>query len=329
MNTIPSTFKDTSAYTVVGGQVRQTSSNVSAVVLSRGAPYPRAVLFEELSKLGFDNIVSLEGSRKRFDLDGLSASFPSVRFVLPSENISRGEEINIAAQELSSPLFFVIWDDLHFLRGNANIIAEKFLQAGNSLQRLCTVPVLQNVKFETMPTLIAPLAIRGKINTLPFLPERDEQNSLFPFDGIGVYSREIFMRMGGFDKSLGNGPDSFYWQLMDFGYRSWLWGEEICASPVIKLTYEGSVTPEDVTAGENFRRFYLKNIAPVFRGDHANLPIRRFPGFLLRSRGDFLTAWEEFKLAREWVRINQYRFRCDSRHVIELWNNIRNGEAAV
>ena len=76
MNITPITFNETSSYTVVGGLERQGSSGISAVVLNRGAPYSRARLFEELQKAGFEYVISLEGSRKRYDLDGLSASFP-------------------------------------------------------------------------------------------------------------------------------------------------------------------------------------------------------------------------------------------------------------
>ncbi|MCL2832086.1 MAG: hypothetical protein FWD78_02855 [Treponema sp.] len=305
-----------------------SAGKISAVILNRGTPYPRAVLFEELGKLGFESIISLEGSKRRFDLDGLSASFPSVRFILSSGNVSPGEEINMAAQELHTPLFFVIWDDLRILRGSADRIIEKFSAAADKTPRLCTVPVIQDGSFETMPTLIAPLQIRGKVKTCPFVPEQDGQKTLFPFDGIGIYNRETFLRMGGFDRSLGSSLSGFYWQLMDFGFRSWLWGEEINVSMAVRLSYEGSVTPEDNSTDASFRRFYLKNLAPVFRGDHANLPLRRFPGFLIRSRGDILTGWEEFSLARAWVKINQYRYRCDAKSVTELWGNVHE-EAAV
>ena len=314
MNTTHSTSSPVSAYTVVGGSERVKSSGISVVVLNRGAPFPRSSFFEELGKLGFDGIISLEGSRRRYDLDGLSASFPSVRFILPSENISRGEEINIAARELSGPLFFVIWDDLRILRGGARSINEK--QFNSEPGKLCTVPLIQDGRLETIPTLIAPLVIKGKVKTVPFIPEHDGQKTLFPFDGIGIYNRECFLRLGGFDRNFGN----FYWQLMDFGFRAHLWGEEISAATAIRLSYEGAVTPEDTTADGNFRRFYLKNIAPVFRGDHANLPLRRFPGFLRRLKGDILTALDEFNYARTWVKTNQYRFRCDARTVAELWD---------
>ena len=187
--------------------------------------------------------------------------------------------------------------------------------------RLCTVPVIQDGRYQTMPTLIAPVMIRGKVKTMPFMPDKEGQSTLYPFDGIGIYDKETFLRLGGFDKSL----VSFYWQLMDFGFRSHLWGEEIMVNTALKFSYEGVITPSDETAEGSFRRFYLKNLAPVFRGDHANLPLRRFPAFLWRLRLDILSAWEEFSLARDWVKTNRYRFRCDARAVAELWG-VKRGE---
>ena len=309
MNTILTTFNNPPAYTVVGGLERKNSSGVSVVVLDRGTPYNRAVLFEDLEKLGFDYIVSFVGNRTRYDIDGLSASFPSVRFII-SEDVSCGEEINIAALELSGSHFLVIWNDMRILKGSADSFEKN--------QKLCLVPVIQNGKFESLPTLFAPLILKGQVKTHPFEYEKEGQLSIFPFDGIGLYERESFLRLGGFDRSLSN----FYWQLMDFGFRAHLWGEEISASNTIKISYEGSVTPKDLTGSDCFRRFYLKNLAPVFRGDHANLPLRRFPGFLFRSKTGLFTSLDEFNKVREWVKLNQFRFRCDARTVAELWGGI-------
>jgi hypothetical protein len=172
---------------------------------------------------------------------------------------------------------------------------------------------------------MAPVVIKGRVKTIPLMPDREGQASLYPFDGIGIYDRERFERLGGFDKGL----LSFYWQLMDFGFRSHLWGEEIAVNTAIKFSYEGTITPEDETTEDSFRRFYLKNLAPVFRGDHADLPLRRFPGFLLRLRLDIQSAWEEFSQARAWVRTNRYRFHCDARTVAELWGETQGEEAKV
>ena len=327
MNTIPTTFNDSlPSYTAVGGNERKASTGLSAVILNRGGRYPRYDLFEELEKAGFDYVLSMESSFTRYDLEALSQSFPFVRFILLKEPVSTGEEINLAAAELSSPLFFVLWNDLRILRGGgAERMAERLtagLPAGGSentqqYKRLCTVPLIQDVRSETMPTLVAPALIpegkrKNTIRTIPSVPLKEGLLSLYPFDGIGIYDKERFIRLGGFDPFIKN----FYWQLMDFGFRSSLWGEEIAATQLIKLSYEGSVPLEDSTLGESWRRFFLKNLTPVFRGDYANIPLRRFPGYF-RIRGELFDAWKEFSAARGWVRTNRYRFVSDARTIAE------------
>jgi len=323
MNTIPTIFNDNlPSYTAVGGAERKASTGLSAVILNRGERYPRYGVFEELGKIGFDYVLSMESSFTRYDLEALSLSFPFVRFILIKDKVSPGEEINLAAAELSSPLFFVLWNDLKILRGGgAERMAERLVAASqdntNRYKRLCTVPLIQDGRSEIMPTLIAPALLPEKnskttIKTISLVPVNEGLPSLYPYDGIGIYDRERFIRLGGFDPSMEN----FYWQLMDFGFRSSLWGEEIAATTLIKLSYEGLVPLEDSTAGESYRNFYLKNIAPVFRGDYAHIPFGRFPAYYKR-RGELFTAWKEFRAARDWVRINRYRFVTDARTLAE------------
>ena len=335
MNTIPTTFNDSlPSYTAVGGTERKASTGLSAVILNRGGRYPRYGLFEELGKAGFDYVLSMEGSSARYDIEALSGSFPFVRFILLKESVSPGEEINLAAAELSSPLFFVLWNDLRILRGGgAERMAERLLSAAgtrpqsednkNLYKRLCTVPLIQDGRSETMPTLIAPALISEKksvniIKTIPFIPQKEGSPSLYPFDGIGIYDRERFIRVGGFDPSI----KSFHWQLMDFGFRSSLWGEEIAATQLVKLAYDGIVPLEDSTAGSGYKRFFLKNLVPVFRRDYAHIPLRRFPGYFRKMGGDLVAAWEEFSAAREWVKVNHYRFTSDARTIVERWESL-------
>ena len=89
----------------------------------------------------------------------------------------------------------------------------------------------------------------------------------------------------------------------------------------MRLSYNGEVPPEDSTAEESYRRFYLKNLAPVFRGDSAHLPWRRFAGYFFRSGGDPFLAWSDFAESRRWVKTNRYRFRFDASSLTDLWDN--------
>ena len=339
--------------------MRRASTGLSAVILNRGGRYPRYSLFEDLGKAGFDYVLSMESSFTRYDLEALSGSFPFVRFILLKEQLSPGEEINLAAAELSSPLFFVLWNDLRILRGGgAERMAERLLSgtlrqgpagqgskicglpsgaagipdAGNQdniqrYKRLCTVPLIQDGRADSLPTLTAPAFFPEKkpgssIKTIPYIPSRERLPSLYPFDGIGIYDRERFIRLGGFDSSIKN----FYWQLMDFGFRSSLWGEEISSTQLIKLSYDGAVPQENSTADESYFRFFLKNLAPVFRGDYAHLPFRRFPGYLKR-RKDLFAAWKEFFAARAWVKTNSFRFCSDVRTIAERFASFEASES--
>jgi hypothetical protein len=336
MNTIPTIFnEEVPSYTAVGGKERRAFTGLSAVLLNRIGPYPRRTVLQELEKAGFDYVISLETKGERYDVEELSGRFPFVRFLLLPQGLSPGEQINLAAYELSTPLFFVLWNDLRIIAGGgAGRIVDRFRFSQEELRkaqgnpggcmRLCTVPVIQNVRYETYPTLIAPTVNRGNISTLVFVPHREGLPSLYPFDSVGLYDRERFVRLGGFDSTLKN-P---YWQLMDFGFRSFLWGEEIAATQQIKLSREGEFPVLDNSPDESYRRFYLKNLAPVFRGDYANLPLRRFFGYIRRSGIDPFSSWEEFSQVRRWVKANCYRFRSDARLLNGLWKDIEPVPAA-
>jgi hypothetical protein len=313
------------AYTVVGGRERLGSTGLSAVLLNRPGRHSRHSLFQELERAGFDYVISVENTMERYDVEDLSIRFPFVRFVLSKENLNPGGQINLAVSELSDPLFLVLWNDLRILSGQAAPMAERlFLGAeerrkagasGSALRRLCTVPVIQNSRFETIPSLAAPAVFKNTIRTLFFSPRQEGHRSLYPFDWVGIYDRERFVRLGGYDGAIDNG----YWQLMDFGFRACLWGEEIVSTRQVKLAYEGDMPVEDSTIGESYRRFYLKNLAPLFRDGAARLPVLRFPGYLVRSGGDPAAAWKNFSEVRRWVKLNRYRWITDARGVTGSW----------
>jgi hypothetical protein len=320
MNTIPTTFNENlPAYTAVSGGARGGHSGLSAILLNRGGRYPRRALFEELEKEGFDSVISVERPEERYDIEELSLAFPFVRFILLKTPVNTGYQINLAAAETESPLFFVLWNDLHIIHGGgAGRITELLLKDGN-IKRLCTVPMLQNMEFETIPTIIAPFITKKSADTLLSAPMKEEAPSLFPFDGVGIYDRERFIRLGGFDGGL----QSPYWQLMDFGFRAWLRGELINCTQFVRLTLEGAPAPHDATVDESYRRFHLKNLSPVVRSGStgAHLPLRRFPAFLLRGGLSPLAAWKEFSAARRWVSEQRYNFQRDASQIMKIWEN--------
>jgi len=335
MNTIPTIFnEEITPYTAVGGKERFASTGISAVILNRQGHLRRS-FFQELEKTGFDNVISIESTSPHYDIEELAGRFPYVRFVLPEKELNLGEQINLAASEIESPLFFVLRSDLKIIAGGtARRMAERlsvnYEEAdGNSdkksgFKRLCTVPVIMNSRYEVLPTMAAPMSHRRKMKTAFMEPRVEGHLSLYPFDGIGIYDRQRFIQTGGFDTTLKN----THWQLMDFGFRAHLWGDEIALSLQLKLLCDGEPPAEDCTVEESYRRFYLKNLAPVFRGDYAHLPLYRFPGFLFTSGEDIFAAWEDFRESRKWIKKNKFRWKSDARSLTSRWNkDIERGQA--
>jgi len=327
MSTIPTTFNQSfPSYTVVGCRENINSTGLSVVLLNRGGRYARHSLFHDLEKTGFDTVVSVEPEPAHYDLDELSARFPFVRFVIPHTRINLGEQINLAVSELDSPLFFVLWNDLKMIAGGtAHRMAERLTRPAESnsnrkrkskFMRLCTVPVIQNSRHDTIPTVIAPVLRQKKIQTRFLNPSSEGLPSLYPFDGVGIYDRDRFIQLGGFDGTLKNS----FWQLMDFGFRAYLWGEEISLSQTLKFSYEAANPAEDNSVDNDYYRFYLKNLAPVFRNDCAYLPVRRFPGYLFRAKNSIFGAWDDFSESRRWVDTNSFRWRCNPKTIASYWN---------
>jgi hypothetical protein len=322
----------------VGGGKRLASSGICAVLLGRGGRYARNSCFNELQNGGFDYVLSMETAGERYDIEELAGLFPFVRFVIFKDSPNIGRQINVAAAEVDTPLFLVLWNDFHPVlsleagriagrllsrpRETAEIFAETPAEASESRRpfvRLCTVPVIQNARFEILPAAYLPVVDGRKFGTAPFVPVKEGEPTLYPFDASGVYDRARFISLGGFDPKL----DSAYWQLLDFGLRAWLWGEEIRCTQQIRFMLDGAVRTEDSTAGESYLRFFLKNLAPVIQtsaSPAAHLPLRRFLPYLMNAAAPPLKALRDFREARNWVASNSRRFVNDVKAVAALWN---------
>src|SRR6056297_164491 len=224
MSSIPTTSKTLRVpYTMVGGaredRSLQVSPPISILLLHRGSRPYRREFFKELEQLGNIETISIEPGTGTYDVDGLSRKYPRIRFLLLHEEISRGEQINIGMKESSSRFVFVMWSDMKVSSPLTPQLLHRFMEA----DRLCTFPVIQNTKLETVPSVMVPAFQKRKLRVIPMLPRKNGVKSLYPFDFCGVYHREKYLLTGGYDYMI----SSSYWQKMDFGFRSHLWGERI------------------------------------------------------------------------------------------------------
>jgi hypothetical protein len=316
MNTIPTTLEaGAQSYTVVGAprpSQASAASPMSVVLLNRGSRIYRGDPLAELERAGLGSVLSVEPKPDLVDVEAQSARHPGARFLLLSEPCSPGAQVNLAIREAPGPYVFVLWSDMSL---SAQGLSSRFFERLSERDVLCQAPALFARGGETVPSAASPAFNRSALKILSLAPLKDGAKSLFPFDYAGVYSREKFALTGGYDSRLAN-P---YWQKLDFGFRAWLWGEEIRIAQALKVSYADSPTPEDETPDEDYKWFWLKNLAPSFRGDFAAVPGYRFWSYLRSRRGGAPAALGEFRAARDWVRTNRYRFRTDASSLVDLW----------
>jgi hypothetical protein len=304
---------------VVGGTANASAaasggpaSRVSVVLLNRLARFYREEAFRELSRAGFESILSVESRGDIPDLESLTLRPAGVRFMILSQPASIGAQINMAIRESAGPYVFVLWSDMVL---SAQSLSSRFFDRLAEQDILCRAPLLMGAAGEVLPSASNPALHKSSLKVIRLVPSKDGARSLYPVDYAGIYSKEKFILTGGFDPLFTNS----YWQKLDFGFRAWLWGEEIRVSQALKLAYTGTPPVEDETPDECYKWFWLKNLAPSFRGDSAYIPRSRLWAYLRRRGEGPASALSEFREAREWVRTNRYRFRVDAPSLVDLW----------
>lgn len=316
MNSIPIIFNERKVpHTIIGGKIRKSDEDDSpftVILLNRGGRYYRSSVFQSLEKSGFTSILSVELSNEPYDIENLSVRFPSVKFLVPLEKVSIGEMINTGMAETNSPLVFVVWNDM---RVTPSGVSSRLLDRLREEDVLCTAPVLTGQKMESLPVQMVPALNRTSFQVEPMPCFRDGSPTVYPFDFAGIYNREKFIRLGGFDHTM----KSPYWQNLDFGFRAHLWGEKIVLSSGFRLGYDGEPPSEDITADSSYQSFFLKNLAPVFRRDEAYLPVSRFFSYAAKAGTGIFEAWGDFCSVRKWIAVNRYRFTRDAAAMVREW----------
>ncbi|MFW6362654.1 MAG: hypothetical protein ACOC0D_02310 [Spirochaeta sp.] len=303
-------------FTIVGSaRLNRRSGTVpglSVLVLHRGGRFNRVQQFSDLERLGVREILAVEPKASSYDVEQLANRFSRVKFLLMQKELNPGQMINLGIQESSSSHVLVIWNNI-----KVQSISDRVLQAILSGNQICAVPLFRNERSEVIPSMFMPAFYKRTIRLIPAVPSRDGQCTIFPHDYIGIYDAQHFLSLGGYDTQIA----SPYWQKMDFGMRSYLWGSSITCSVSFRVSSSTSSVPEDTTPNIDYLRFFLKNIAIRFSGDSGYLP-RSIPLRLLLHRSfGLLDTWREYRRIKHWVDQNRFRYTQDARHLLELWED--------
>lgn len=315
MNTIPLTFNAHQIdRTVLGGKLEDISPklNVSVILLNSNGNHLKFQALDNLVSCGFKSIVSVEPTAESFNLEEISRRYPSIKFVVPLQECSDGELINMCMEEVSSPYVLVLRDSLHI---SQTILNQNLLENLTKEKPYCLVPRLFDSENQSVLVNIMPEAKKGRFCLSPANYINEGHPTMYPFDYIGLYNREKFILLGGFDYTI----KSPYWQNADLSMRAWLWGEKITISPSFQISYNYGPMAADSTRDLSYIKFYIKNILPKFKDDHGYVSPMSFFGFLLHSSSGFIETCSQFRTAARWVKLNKYRFKTDAKSLIENW----------
>lgn len=318
MNTIPSIFNERQInMSVLGGteSIPEPKFNISVVLINSLGSHLRLQVLDNLVKIGFKSIVSIEPGPNNYNIEEFVSRFPCVRFIIPLEAVTDGELINIGIGESSADYVLVVRDSLRItpaiLTPN---LAEKTIASAEDI--FCIVPRLLSSDRQGLPIRFVPFAEKGKFRIETESAITDGIHTLYPFDYIGLYNKQKFMQLGGFDYTI----ISPFWQNLDLAFRAWLWGEKINISTVFQMEYSQEIPVEDRSPNFSSLRFYLKNLMPKFKSDYGYVPFTSFASYLFSSNCGFFETNHQFSEAKRWVKKNKYRFKMDATELIKNWN---------
>lgn len=319
MNSIPLTFRERQiSRTVIGGRLETSENalNCCAILLNSSGSHLRIQVLENLVSCGFKTIISVEPRAENFNIEDMSRRFPSVKFLVPLEKCSDGDLINMCVSETDAKWIFVLRDGLNI---SANCMTKNLLENMTKTDEFAFVPRFVDYNGNGLPVNIVPEANRNRFCLSPNLVIGDEIPTVTFYNFMGLFNREKFILLGGYDYTITN-P---YWQCVDFGIRAWLWGEKIKVSTKMSLQYVVENEIPDSTPDLSYLRFYLKNLLPKFKIDHGEISWFSFIKFFVRSRCGIFEALKQFDDAKKWVDKTKFRFKFDIQYLIENWSSLR------
>jgi len=319
MNTIPLTTKTggSAVYTIVGNEVPLPNdsgpySSITLIVLGRGGKFQRTEMFDRLSKVGWAEILSVENPNPSYDLEQLTTRYSRLRcMVAQTTRGNPGELINAAMRECRTPLALLLWSTMTVLPLTPRILTDLITQK----LAVVTVPIIRNQRGEVLPSVSIPTEYNQGLKTLYVTPSAENNRSLFPFDYSGLYRKDLFLSMLGYDEKI----VSPYWQKFEFGVRAYLWGMQIPVHQGLRTTISEYPEPEDTSTDNNYLRCYLKTLGVDFKQDHGVLDRSAFFDVYRKSGMGIFSSLKLFLEVRRWVHVHSFRYLKDFHQIVELW----------
>ena len=291
------------SYTIIGGEKSNITPHTipwTLLVLSRG----RTAL--QASQLPFAEVIAIESASHR-----RREPIPTIKSLITDTDVNPGEQINIGISAASYPFVAVIWNDMQL----KTLFSPQFIREVEESGAVCSVPMLYSHSGDLIPSIPIPASSMRTVKTIPMTAIETGTAALYPFDYAGIYNKKLFQHAGGYDPEINSG----FWQKMDFGFRSWLWGEKILLNASLRIYYTCDFQQDDQTIDQGYRRFYLRNLAVRIKDNLAFLPKSGIFSYIFRSGEGPMVAMSEYKEAAVWVDHNSTRFIQSGRTLVEGW----------
>ena len=315
MNGIPSIFNEKQINCVIlGGRHpdKQPLLKVCAILLNGGNMHMRSQNLKSLEACGFEKIISIETKSKNYNIEDYSQRFPHVKFIIPLESASDGDLVNLAVSEVDSPHFLLLRDSLNL---SPSLLPSALSEKLSAMNAFCVVPRVLSRGGQTLPVVFSPSAKKSVLKIDSSALVHDGKATLYPFNMLGFYDTKKFKELGGYDGSI----DNPYWQNLDLSFRAWLWGERIVLAASMSLSYCDEILAMDSTPDLSQLRFFLKNMAPVYKNERAEIPLVKFFGYNRKSSCGLFESFRQFKAARAWVKKNRCRYKMDAFKFVSEW----------
>ena len=292
------------SYTIIGGEKPNITPHTipwTLLVLGRG----RTAL--QASQLPFAEVIAIESSSRR-----RHEAIPTIKSLITDTAVNPGEQINIGISAASCPFVAVIWNDMQL----KTLFSPQFIREVEESGAVCCVPMLYSHQGDLIPSIPTPASSMRTVKTIPMTAIETGTAALYPFDYAGIYNKKLFQHAGGYDAEIKSG----FWQKMDFGFRSWLWGEKIVLNSSLRIYYTCDFQQDDQTIDQDYRRFYLRNLAVHIKDNLAFLPKSGVFSYIFRSGEGPMVALSEYKEAAAWIDRNSNRFIQSGRALVEGWH---------
>lgn len=303
-------------YTVIGDKffsINSDSIPISIVILNRGPRIYRESQFLELQNTKFSEILSVEPPDSFYEIESFTKRFEKVRFIVPNKELSIGESINLAIDEAHNPWVLVLWNNMSIPHAS---LAKNLFQRVLASDSCFISPFLCNHRNEVIPSICQPaLYKKNRLKTIYQNPGIQNNKSIFPFDFCGFYNKSVFKEIGGFDITY----KSSYWQLLDFGFRAYMWGRESSCELSFRLLYIEDIEPLNTSINREYAIFFNKNLAIRIKKGRAYLPVIRFLGFNRKVKYSTKKSWVQFCQLRKFVHDNRLRYKKTAYKVVDDW----------